>query len=273
MAPCQYTPPDGAPEERMTRLLKLHPSSDPSPPLVCDLFHARLGSCPFETISYYWGESPATPRAISCNESSFPLRINIFGVLFQFRSRNERDAPRILWVDALFINQKDTDEKNKQVRMMRDIYAKSERTLIRLGPESGNSREAFVFARGMLSIFPSTTLAYFHARIRMNPGCLTLLRNSSRRISGHTECQSQISRRAFRHAQNRRKGLVLAAYGSFRNLLCNRRSSRRKQHSILIQDPTNSDKTAAVVVVPSWTNRIFQVSSPAIRWESGTVNR
>ncbi|KAJ9663577.1 hypothetical protein H2201_005538 [Coniosporium apollinis] len=41
---------------------------------------------------------------------------------------------RLLWIDALCINQKDNDEKSSQVMMMRDIYAHAKNVLLWLGP-------------------------------------------------------------------------------------------------------------------------------------------
>ena len=157
MAPFQYTPLGGAPGDRMIRLLKLYPSSNPSAPLQCDLFHTQLGSCAFEAVSYSWGSSK-TPHVIICNGDFLPLGDNILGALIHFQSRNEGDRPRTLWVDAICTNQKDNDEKNQQVQMMRDIYAEAEMTLIWLGPGNMTSLEAFGFARGLLSTLPPETL-------------------------------------------------------------------------------------------------------------------
>ncbi len=40
---------------------------------------------------------------------------------------------RHIWIDAICINQDDINDKNQQVRMMRDIYGRASRTLIWLG--------------------------------------------------------------------------------------------------------------------------------------------
>jgi Heterokaryon incompatibility protein (HET) len=46
---------------------------------------------------------------------------------------------RILWVDAICINQKDLSERSKQVKRMNDIYLKARRVVVWLGPEADDS--------------------------------------------------------------------------------------------------------------------------------------
>jgi hypothetical protein len=43
------------------------------------------------------------------------------------------DRPRILWADAICINQLNTAEKESQVQLMRSIFSKAQQTLIFLG--------------------------------------------------------------------------------------------------------------------------------------------
>jgi len=45
------------------------------------------------------------------------------------------DRERILWVDAICINQTDLAEKSSQLKMMRDIYTSAERVVVWLGEE------------------------------------------------------------------------------------------------------------------------------------------
>lgn len=51
-----------------------------------------------------------------------------------------RNLPKTLhgmryWVDAVSINQKDTVERNRQVRRMQEIYSKARSTVVWLGDE------------------------------------------------------------------------------------------------------------------------------------------
>lgn len=52
------------------------------------------------------------------------------------RYLRETDSRRILWVDAICINQKDFNERGHQVGIMRDIYSKAPQVLIWLGEAS-----------------------------------------------------------------------------------------------------------------------------------------
>lgn len=49
------------------------------------------------------------------------------------------DEPRILWIDALCINQQDEVEKGPQVAIMGDIYRNATRVVAWIGPEADNS--------------------------------------------------------------------------------------------------------------------------------------
>jgi hypothetical protein len=42
-------------------------------------------------------------------------------------------GPRLLWIDAICVNQQDIEERSAQVRLMRNIFAKCERALVWLG--------------------------------------------------------------------------------------------------------------------------------------------
>ena len=50
---------------------------------------------------------------------------------------------RVLWADAICINQQDVHERNSQVLMMRHIYEGAEQKLMWLGEDTGNAQQAF----------------------------------------------------------------------------------------------------------------------------------
>lgn len=50
---------------------------------------------------------------------------------------------RMIWIDALCINQKNIAERNMQVAKMGEIYAHAIRTIVWLGPERGSDEKAF----------------------------------------------------------------------------------------------------------------------------------
>lgn len=57
--------------------------------------------------------------------------------------RSERRV-RLLWVDAVCVNQQDVEEKTEHVGMMREIYEKAETANIWLGPAAQNSTATLV---------------------------------------------------------------------------------------------------------------------------------
>ena len=85
----------------------------------------RLDTAPdFRALSYTWG---TTFR----NDPLLGLRItdNLFSALLNL-AEPER---KLWWIDALCINQEDTDEKNEQVKLMREIYSKAKEVFVWLG--------------------------------------------------------------------------------------------------------------------------------------------
>ena len=53
------------------------------------------------------------------------------------------DRPRVLWIDALYINQDETVERNHQVALMRDIYKKAARAIVWIGPEGVDTTKKY----------------------------------------------------------------------------------------------------------------------------------
>ena len=100
------------------RLLRIHPGQK-SQPLKCDLYIAvlkrRMG---FEALSYVWGDPDSTTDII-VNRVPFPVRANLHAALHRLR---RPDNVRVLWVDAVCINQTDDEEKGHQVNLMNRIY-------------------------------------------------------------------------------------------------------------------------------------------------------
>lgn len=85
-------------------------------------------SVPFETLSYTWGGSQT--RFVRCGAYSLTVTENLFRALHVLRSEHEE---RVFWIDAVCINQSDKDEKTKQIKLMREIYATSQSTTVWLG--------------------------------------------------------------------------------------------------------------------------------------------
>uniref|UniRef100_A0A4E9DDL1 Heterokaryon incompatibility domain-containing protein n=1 Tax=Gibberella zeae TaxID=5518 RepID=A0A4E9DDL1_GIBZA len=102
--------------------------------LECTFETVHLASAPpYEALSYTWGDEPASVR-ILLNGKELLVRPNLAYALAALRT----SEPRVLWVDALCINQKDTMERNHQVGMMGGIFRRADRVLVWLGRPSSN---------------------------------------------------------------------------------------------------------------------------------------
>ena len=92
----------------------------------------------YETISYVWGDK--RKRAyLFVNDVHMDAPASSIRVLQRMRLRHKS---RVVWIDAICINQTDIEERNQQVEMMGMIYAKAVRNLIWLGEEDCDTAEA-----------------------------------------------------------------------------------------------------------------------------------
>jgi hypothetical protein len=108
------------------RLVLLH-AAGADEPLKCTVFNVvHAAAHPYEPLSYVWG-TQADPAGIILNGVDWKVTRNLYGALLQLRSPH---ADRILWIDALAINQCCIPERNAQVLKIRDIYASGSTTII-----------------------------------------------------------------------------------------------------------------------------------------------
>ncbi|KAH7400652.1 heterokaryon incompatibility, partial [Phaeosphaeria sp. MPI-PUGE-AT-0046c] len=98
---------------------------------------------PFEALPYVWGPMNEN-KELSLQGCRMKITDNLWGALIQLRSAT---ASRLLWVDALAINQTDLQERSDQVRLMRDMYTKATSTLVWLGEERDHSQMAMSFLK------------------------------------------------------------------------------------------------------------------------------
>ena len=98
--------------------------------LVGSLHVANLDDSPeYETISYVWG-SPDRECSALCDGSILPITVSLRDALRRLRMPTQA---RVLWADAICINQDDLGERSHQVGFMGAIYSKAVRTLICVG--------------------------------------------------------------------------------------------------------------------------------------------
>ncbi|KAL0930531.1 heterokaryon incompatibility protein [Colletotrichum truncatum] len=101
---------------------------------------------PYSALSYVW-ESAADPAEIYINGRSFRVTQNLYSALTQLTSNG---VDSWLWIDAICIAQSNVDEKNHQIKLMRDIYGGAEMVYLWLGASTEESDQAmdFIAKRG-----------------------------------------------------------------------------------------------------------------------------
>ncbi|KAK7409526.1 hypothetical protein QQX98_008310 [Neonectria punicea] len=138
------------------RLLVLNPGRGDQP-IECHLQHTSLADAPdFEALSYVWG-APEPAFEIMCNDEKTRIGPNLHLALHHLR---DGDRPRVLWADALCINQRDVGEKNQQVPMMGDIYQKATRAVIWLGVPDTTTENSMQALREVNDYFRRTLWLY-----------------------------------------------------------------------------------------------------------------
>lgn len=85
----------------------------------------------YEALSYAWGD-PNFTYPLRCNEMIYAITENLANALHSLRLP---DKERLLWIDAICINQYDDDERASQVGKMFVIYQKAERVVAWLGKQ------------------------------------------------------------------------------------------------------------------------------------------
>ncbi|KAF2449124.1 HET-domain-containing protein [Karstenula rhodostoma CBS 690.94] len=146
MQPYRYTPlPTGS---RSTRLVRLLPGSDEAE-IRCDIFEFELQyalrSSNFEALSYVWGDV-GDRRRIFIEDSCLHVTVNLHTALRYLR---DPALDRILWIDAICINQEDLAERSSQVSFMMNIYAAATRVVAWLGEDTSRGESCFTLFKSI----------------------------------------------------------------------------------------------------------------------------
>ena len=125
------------------RLLRLMPDKDETALIQCQLFNyspQESGEWThlYEALSYVWGD-PDKTLPILINEHCFNITVNLYAALLRLRNRS---FERIIWVDAVCINQGCKQEKERQIQSMAKICGQANRVIIWLGETADNSDRA-----------------------------------------------------------------------------------------------------------------------------------
>jgi hypothetical protein len=131
------------PDNDNIRLLRLLPNEDKAAPLHCELRNYSLQKLGprthlYEALSYVWGDARET-LPIYVDNNQFPVTVNLHAALSHLR---DYSFERIIWVDAICINQKNLQEQGQQVQLMAMIYSKAHRVLVWLGETADDIKGA-----------------------------------------------------------------------------------------------------------------------------------
>lgn len=116
------------------RLIRLFPSKEYGNQISCRIIHASLTDCDaaYEALSYTWG-SADNVETININAGqTLSVTQNCADAMRDLRDAEDQ---RILWIDAICIDQHNIQERNHQVALMGGIYSMAKRVIIYTGKE------------------------------------------------------------------------------------------------------------------------------------------
>jgi hypothetical protein len=117
---------------RQIRLVHILPGAWDDP-ISCELHTASLdSSSTYQTLSYVWG-NPKVTKPILLHGCDFEVTTNLHAALRRLRCAT---WTRVIWIDALCINQADRDERTHQVMLMGSIYKSCQEVIMWLGDGS-----------------------------------------------------------------------------------------------------------------------------------------
>ncbi|GES59754.1 HET-domain-containing protein [Aspergillus terreus] len=148
-----YTYPELPSAGTTTRMIRLLPQKGKETHIDCELFPYDLSDMSgrkhrYEALSYVWG-SGVKSHSIRLNGCEFPVTENLYAALSQLRDGN---FERILWVDAICINQEDNEEKGQQIQIMRTIYGQANCVIVWLGEAVNDGDKALESIRQLAGI-------------------------------------------------------------------------------------------------------------------------
>jgi hypothetical protein len=109
---------------------------------------AEISNEPFDVVSYVWGTGRASMGVI-CNGARLRVSLSTYEMLAHLHLHRP-STDRLIWIDAISINQQDAEEKATQIPLMRRIYRRAVQVVIWLGP-SISQTQAFMTQFGRVA--------------------------------------------------------------------------------------------------------------------------
>ncbi|KAF1966778.1 HET-domain-containing protein, partial [Bimuria novae-zelandiae CBS 107.79] len=161
------------------RVLTIHPprTTDRNEPIRCSLDHCPLlpssaaRTFPryewgdYFALSYCWGADAQNPsRKITIDDHAVKVTENLEAALQTLRASSMSTAgpwPVRFWVDAVCLNQSDSEEVKAEILRMRDIYSQAAGVYSHLGLATEDSDVGFRFMHLMAEgLFQSADMVY-----------------------------------------------------------------------------------------------------------------
>ncbi|PMD20692.1 hypothetical protein NA56DRAFT_704495 [Hyaloscypha hepaticicola] len=125
-----YQPLDPDRDADSIRLVLIQPHTNDDDLLCCNLIHVKFAEKRrYNALSYMWG-AEAVKVDILLEGALFQVGQNLWDALHYLRS-SETQMP--FWIDAICINQRDVEERNRQLPMMKWIYFRADTVVTWLG--------------------------------------------------------------------------------------------------------------------------------------------
>lgn len=125
-------------EVRIMRLLAGSPGSKLECCLQVQSLAPAAEAVSYEALSYVWADIPGKEN-LYVDGVHHEITANLASALAHVRYEH---CDRLLWVDAICINQAHSVERGYQVRLMGTVYSRASGVLIWLGPETYDSAQA-----------------------------------------------------------------------------------------------------------------------------------
>ncbi|CAO2657454.1 Nn.00g035800.m01.CDS01 [Neocucurbitaria sp. VM-36] len=103
----------------------------------------------FDALSYAWGSQADSPiiRLGASENNMLAITRNLFNALPYLR---HPDRDRLIWIDAICIDQSNFDERALQVQLMAEIFQQAEQVVCWLGPPNDDSKLGFATIRTIM---------------------------------------------------------------------------------------------------------------------------
>jgi hypothetical protein len=104
----------------------------------------------YTALSYAWGDA-SNKATLMVDGRMTIIHRSLFNAISTLRSSA---CDRLIWADAICINQADIHEKNHQVSMMGEIYEGAKNVAVYLGQPTEHTEEGMLSLRSLMDMHP-----------------------------------------------------------------------------------------------------------------------